>query len=72
MQVLRLIYYITSIRLTNQNLPTDYWKTKVQEYSAFLEEDKQFGTDEHKRLGKPRTAEDMFGAEGSFRKLEVD
>ncbi|KOB65225.1 Uncharacterized protein OBRU01_23030, partial [Operophtera brumata] len=50
----------------------DYWREKVQEYSSFLEEDKQFGTDESRRHGKPKTAEDMFGAEGSFRKLEVD
>ncbi|KAJ0181738.1 hypothetical protein K1T71_002460 [Dendrolimus kikuchii] len=49
-----------------------YWKNKVKEYSAFLEEDMQFGTDESKRPGKPKTAEDIFGAEGSFRKLEFD
>lgn len=50
----------------------DYWKKKVEEYSAWLKEDEQFGTDETKRVGKPRTSEDMFGVEGSFRKLEVD
>ncbi|KOB65224.1 putative intracellular [Operophtera brumata] len=50
----------------------DYWRKKLNEYNTFLEEDYQFGTDERKRAGKPKTAESMFGADGSFRKLEVD
>ncbi|XP_026757244.1 alpha-tocopherol transfer protein-like [Galleria mellonella] len=50
----------------------EYWKQKVREYSAFLDEDLQYGTDESKRPGKPKTAEDMFGVEGSFRQLEFD
>ncbi|KPI93908.1 Alpha-tocopherol transfer protein-like [Papilio xuthus] len=51
---------------------TDYWKKKVEEYSDFLEADYQYGTDETKRRGKPKTAEDMFGLEGSFRQLQFD
>ncbi|KPI93909.1 Clavesin-2 [Papilio xuthus] len=51
---------------------TDYWKKKVEEYSDFLEADYQYGTDETKRRGKPKTAEDMFGLEGSFRQLNFD
>ncbi|XP_026324459.1 retinol-binding protein pinta-like [Hyposmocoma kahamanoa] len=50
----------------------DHWKKKVQEYSSWLEEDEKYGTDESKRPGKPKTAEDMFGLEGSFRQLQVD
>ncbi|XP_004929250.1 alpha-tocopherol transfer protein-like isoform X2 [Bombyx mori] len=50
----------------------DYWRKKVKEYSDWLEEDDQYGTDESKRPGKPKTAEDMFGVEGSFRQLEFD
>ncbi|XP_026324471.1 alpha-tocopherol transfer protein-like [Hyposmocoma kahamanoa] len=48
------------------------WKEKVQEYSSWLEEDEKYGTDEPLRPGKPKTAEDMFGVEGSFRLLQVD
>ncbi|XP_049708171.2 alpha-tocopherol transfer protein-like [Helicoverpa armigera] len=51
---------------------TAYWRNKVQEYGSWLEEDFKYGTDESKRPGKPKTAEDMFGVDGSFRKLDFD
>ncbi|KAM3959038.1 uncharacterized protein ACR2FA_006879 [Aphomia sociella] len=50
----------------------DYWRKKIQDYSSWLEEDEKFGVDESKRPGKPKTAEDLFGIEGSFRQLEFD
>ncbi|PZC74679.1 hypothetical protein B5X24_HaOG207348 [Helicoverpa armigera] len=51
---------------------TAYWRNKVKEYGSWLEEDFKYGTDESKRPGKPKTAEDMFGVDGSFRKLDFD
>lgn len=51
---------------------SDYWLKKLEEYRGWHEEDTQYGTDELKRPGKPKTAETLFGVEGSFRQLEVD
>ncbi|CAH2104808.1 unnamed protein product [Euphydryas editha] len=49
-----------------------HWKNQVEKYSSWLEEDFKYGTDESKRLGQPKTAETMFGVEGSFRQLNYD
>lgn len=51
---------------------SDYWVKKVEEYKEWLDEEENYGTDESKRPGKPKTSEDMFGVEGSFRQLQVD
>lgn len=45
---------------------------KFDEYSDFFKENANYGTDETLRPGKPIDFEDLFGTEGSFRKLEVD
>ncbi|XP_049794187.1 alpha-tocopherol transfer protein-like [Schistocerca nitens] len=48
------------------------WKAKVESYSSFFKEDAQYGVDESKRPGKPKTMTDLFGLEGSFRQLSLD
>ncbi|XP_055598366.1 retinol-binding protein pinta-like [Uranotaenia lowii] len=45
---------------------------KLLSYRNFFLEEENYGTDESKRPGRPKNAENLFGVEGSFRKLEVD
>ena len=49
-----------------------YWEKKFMEYREFYLEEESYGTDEKKRPGKPKSAESLFGVDGSFRKLDVD
>ncbi|XP_055692286.1 uncharacterized protein LOC129795224 [Lutzomyia longipalpis] len=48
------------------------WEKKLLEKREWFLDDEKYGTDEKKRRGPPRTAETMFGFEGSFRQLEFD
>uniref|UniRef100_A0A336K545 CSON001566 protein n=1 Tax=Culicoides sonorensis TaxID=179676 RepID=A0A336K545_CULSO len=52
----------------------EYWEKKLDSYADyFIEEEKEgYGTDEKKRVGKPKNAESLFGLEGSFRMLTID
>ena len=51
----------------------DMWKKKAEENRDFLmESEKNLRVDESRRLGKAKTVQDIFGIEGSFRKLTVD
>ncbi|XP_061393127.1 alpha-tocopherol transfer protein-like [Musca vetustissima] len=48
------------------------WEQKFQAYKEYFKEDAKYGTDEHLRPGKPIDFDNLFGMEGSFRKLNVD
>uniref|UniRef100_A0A336M9G9 CSON013966 protein n=1 Tax=Culicoides sonorensis TaxID=179676 RepID=A0A336M9G9_CULSO len=51
---------------------TEYWVQKVLEHADYFKEESNYGTDEKKRPGRPKTAENLFGLEGSFRQLSFD
>jgi len=52
----------------------DYWVKKIDSYADYFEEEETegYGTNEKKRVGRPKNAEAMFGLEGSFRQLNID
>jgi len=50
----------------------DHWEKKMIEYRDYFIEEDSFGTEEKKRPGRPKNSEALFGAEGSFRQLNVD
>lgn len=58
-----IIYYAP---LLDQN-----WKTISGNGEFFAEEEKRI-VDESKRPGKPKNVGDIFGIEGSFKKLDID
>lgn len=47
-------------------------KKLVEHREWFLQDEKTQRIDESKRPGKAKSATDLFGAEGSFKKLDID
>ncbi|KAK4879908.1 hypothetical protein RN001_008054 [Aquatica leii] len=50
----------------------DKWRKKIESNREWFLNDEKYRSDESKRIGKPKKISDVFGIEGSFRKLEFD
>jgi hypothetical protein len=53
-------------------LVADEWVKKMENYREWFKKQESVKADESKRLGKPKTHDDLFGLEGSFRQLVID
>lgn len=49
-----------------------YWKKKCEDNCEYLKQQEKMKADETKRPGQAKTSAQLFGIEGSFRKLNVD
>jgi hypothetical protein len=45
---------------------------ELMDFNSWFMVDAECGVDEKKRPGKPKTSQELFGVEGSFRQLSVD
>lgn len=50
----------------------DTWMKKLEEYGPWFAQQEQLKANELLRPGKPKTHDDLFGLDGSFRQLAID
>lgn len=72
---LYLFEWLFAILILNNyfsELFSDQWLKKLESYKDWFLQQEEVKADESKRPGKPKTHDDLFGVEGSFRKLVID
>jgi hypothetical protein len=50
----------------------EQWVKKMESYRDWFKEQEAVKANELKRPGKPKTQDDLFGLEGSFRQFLID
>lgn len=50
----------------------EQWREKLKEYTPWFKSQENSKANESLRPGSPKTADDLFGMEGSFRQLSID
>jgi hypothetical protein len=48
------------------------WVKKLESYRGWFKAQESIKADETLRPGKPKTQDDLFGLQGSFRQLAID
>lgn len=51
---------------------TEQWRQKLRSYTPWFKEQENSKANESLRPGAPKTADDLFGMDGTFRKLTID
>jgi hypothetical protein len=51
---------------------SEQWRAKLIDYNGYFKEQEASKANESLRPGSPRTADDLFGVDGTFRKLAID
>lgn len=67
-QLQRVLFY----NIINNYYFTETWYDKMLTYRDWFLEQESVKADETKRPGKPKTYDDLFGMEGSFKQLSID
>lgn len=64
-------HFIKQIQIDNMFF-LEQWCTKLAEYTTWFKEQEKSKANEALRPGSPKTADDLFGMDGTFRKLSID
>lgn len=67
-----LLFYLFSFVFNYFVLFTEQWVAKMLSYAPWFKEQEKSKANESLRPGAPKTADELFGMDGTFRKLTID